>query len=163
VHTATIEAVKAILQKNPWYETRWKARLEEAHTDADEMLFMLAARWADDVRTTDRAQYHRGLWHYINFPFKPGNQPETVQTKPPEAENILTALTANERIAKTENNSERAIALTWLFHLIGDVHQPLHTAQLFTTTYPNGNRGGNEVCIRTMPNRKAMDLHQFWE
>jgi hypothetical protein len=160
----TIEAVKAILQKHPWYETRWKPQLEKSHIDSDEMLFMLASRWADDVRTTDRAKYHRPAWHYINFPFKPSGQPENVRTKPPESENILTALAENERIAKTGSDAEsRGIALTWLFHLVGDVHQPMHTVQLFTTEYPNGDRGGNEICIRPTLNRNAMNLHEFWD
>jgi hypothetical protein len=47
--------------------------------------------------------------------------------------NILTALTENESVVKKESDGERkAIALAWLFHLTGDIHQPLHTAQLFT-------------------------------
>jgi len=42
----------------------------------------------------------------------------------------------------------KAIALAWLFHLVGDIHQPLHTAQLFTVDYPKGDRGGNEImCV----------------
>jgi S1/P1 Nuclease len=43
----------------------------------------------------------------------------------------------NERVVKKDSDGERrAIALTWLFHLVGDIHQPLHTAQLFTAEYP---------------------------
>jgi len=53
--------------------------------------------------------------------------------------------------------------LAWLIHLIGDVHQPLHTAQLFTREYPNGDRGGNEICIRVAPNTAALDLHRLWD
>ena len=58
---------------------------------------------------------------------------------------------------------QRAIALTWLFHLTGDIHQPLHTAQLFTVDYPEGDRGGNEICVRPAPDRKAISLHRFWD
>ena len=55
----------------------------------------------------------------------------------PEAVNILTAMGENQRIVANENDPEReAIALAWLFHLIGDIHQPLHAAQLFTVDYP---------------------------
>jgi len=50
-----------------------------------------------------------------------------VQIREPEPVNILNALAENERIAKNENDLERkAIALVWLFHLVGDIHQPLH-------------------------------------
>jgi S1/P1 Nuclease len=88
----TIEKVKAVLEKHPWYANQWQARLQDVPVaDRDMVLFMQAARWADDVRRTDK-QYHRGPWHYINFPFKPDNQPATVPTIEPDSVNILTAL-----------------------------------------------------------------------
>jgi S1/P1 Nuclease len=90
----------------------------------------------DDVRLRDK-QYHRAPWHYINWPFKQEGQPDIVQTREPEPVNILTALAENEGVVKQENDPERkAIALAWLFHLVGDIHQPLHTGQLFTADYP---------------------------
>jgi S1/P1 Nuclease len=57
----------------------------------------------------------------------------------------------------------KAIALAWLFHLVGDIHQPLHTAQLLTVDYPQGDRGGNEICVRVTQVRQLMDLHRFWD
>jgi hypothetical protein len=49
--------VKTILEKQPWFESRWKEQLEKLpDSERDEMLFMLAPRWADDVRTQDSAQ-----------------------------------------------------------------------------------------------------------
>jgi len=45
-------------------------------------------------------------------------------------------------MVKNETDPERrAIALAWLFHLVGDIHQSLHTVQLFTVEYPKGDRG----------------------
>jgi len=53
--------------------------------------------------------------------------------KEPEPVNILTALAENEGVVKNENDPEpKAITLAWLFHLVGDIHQPLHAVQLFT-------------------------------
>jgi hypothetical protein len=87
-----------------------------------------------------------------------------VQIREPEPVNILTALAENERIVKNSNDPERkAIALAWLFHLVGDINQPLHTAQLFTIDYPNGDRGGNEICVRVTQAGQPMDLHRFWD
>ena len=78
--------------------------------------------------------------------------------------NILTALAENESVVKNENDPERkAIALACLFHLVGDIHQPLHTAQLFTVDYPQGDRGGNEICVRVGQAGQTMDLHRFWD
>src|SRR5262249_11529411 len=134
-----IEKVKAVLEKHPWYANQWQSRLQDVSTaDLGLLLFMQAARWADDIRGNDKLQ-HRALWHYINWPFKPDGQPPTVQTREPEAVNILTAITENQRIVANGNDPERkAIALAWLFHLVGDIHQPLHAVQLFTADYPQG-------------------------
>jgi S1/P1 Nuclease len=141
----TIEKVKVVLEKHPWYANQWQARLQDVPVaDLDMVLFMQVARWADDIRLRDK-QHHRALWHYINWPFKPEGQPASVQIREAESVNILTALAENERAMKNENDPERrAIALAWLFHLVGDIHQPLYTAQLFTVDYPQGDRGGNE-------------------
>jgi S1/P1 Nuclease len=87
-----------------------------------------------------------------------------VQTREPETLNILTVMAENERTVKNESDPERrAIALAWLFHLMGDTHQPLHTAQLFTADYPKGDRGGNEICVRVTQAGQLMDLHRFWD
>ena len=56
---------------------------------------------------------------------------------------------------------KRAIALTWLFHLVDDYHQPLHAVQLFTREYSNGDRGGNELCVRVAGDRAPIDLHRL--
>src|SRR5262249_56447705 len=89
-------------------------------------------------------------------------QQANVQTRGHEAVNSLTALAENESVVKNVNSGERkAIALSWLFHLVGDVHQPLHTAQLFNADYPNGDRGGNEICVRVTETGQPMGLHRF--
>jgi hypothetical protein len=160
----TIEKVQAALEKHPWYTNQWQVKLEDvAVSDHGLVLFMQASRWADDIRTQDR-QYHRGPWHYINWPFKPEGQPASVQIREHAPVSILTALAENESIAKSGNDPEqRAIALAWLFHLVGDIHQPLHTAQLFTTEYPQGDRGGTEICVRVTQTGQPMNLHRFWD
>jgi len=73
-------------------------------------------------------------------------------------------LAENQSVVNKENDRDRrAVALAWLFHLLGDIHQPLHTAQLFTVDYPNGDRGGNEICVRVTQAGQPMDLHRFWD
>ena len=58
---------------------------------------------------------------------------------------------------------DKAMALAWVFHLVGDVHQPLHTSALFTTQFPNGDQGGNLIFIRTRANANTTRLHSFWD
>src|SRR5262245_34424371 len=107
----TIDNAKAILEKHPWYANQWQARLQDVSvTDRDLVLFMQAAKWADDIRSNDKQQ-HRALWHYINWPFKPDGHP-SVQIREPESVNILTAMAENQRIVANDNDAERkAIAL----------------------------------------------------
>jgi hypothetical protein len=51
------------------------------------------------------------------------------------------------------------LALTWLLHLIGDLHQPLHTTALYAVDlFPTGDRGGNDVGVRG-----ATNLHALWD
>ena len=46
--------------------------------------------------------------------------------------NILTAMAENGNVVRNENDLERrAIALAWIFHLVGYIHQLLHTAHAF--------------------------------
>jgi len=144
----TIDKVKTVLEKHPWYANQWQARFQDVPvTDHGLVLFMQTARWADDIRSNDKQQ-HRALWHYINWPFKADGQPPSVRTREPETVNILTAMAENGRIVKNETDPERkAIAFAWLFHLVGDIHQHLHTAQLFTVDSPNRDTGGNEICV----------------
>jgi hypothetical protein len=126
----TIDKTKAVLEKHPWHANQWQSRLQDVPAaDHALVMFMQAARWADDICMGDK-QYHRVAWHYINWPFKPEGQPPSVQVREPEPVNILTALPENESMVKNESEAERkAVALAWLFHLVGDIHQPLHTAQ----------------------------------
>src|SRR4029077_10854600 len=113
-----IDKVKAALEKHPWYAHQWQARHQDVPVaDRGLVLFMEASRWADDIRTQDKAQ-NRPSWHYINLPFKPDGQPVSVQIREPEPVNILTAMAENGRVVNNGNDSElKAIALAWLFHL----------------------------------------------
>jgi hypothetical protein len=81
-----------ILEKHPWYADGWRDDIAKlAESQRDEILFMLAARWADDIRTRDKAESPL-QWHYIDFPFKPGSEPASIQAIEPPQENILTAI-----------------------------------------------------------------------
>ena len=73
----------------------------------------------------------------------------------------------NVDVLKNANASagEKAIALCWIMHLTGDIHQPLHATGMFTTDYPapTGDQGGTKVMIRVKPNGDPITLHKFWD
>jgi len=60
------------------------------------------------------------------------------------------------------SNAERAAALKFVVHFIGDLHQPLHCAER------NHDRGGNDVPVtffgeRTAPTGEPWNLHSVWD
>lgn len=160
----TIVRVLALLRQHPQYESRWRPQLAGMSERAQErFLFMLAARWPDDVRG-DNAFDHP-VWHYIDYPYKPKGQPASVPAPAPPEENLVTAFKQNIAIIKsTAPDPEKAVALCWIFHLVGDSHQPLHAVSLFTTQFPGGDRGGNLIFIRPNPaSPNTQNLHAYWD
>ena len=74
----------------------------------------------------------------------------------------LNAFAENEQVLRSKAADDtRGVVLAWLFHLIGDIGQPLHTIQLFSGEYPNGDRGGNEMCVRPSLNGAPVELHRY--
>ena len=57
---------------------------------------------------------------------------------------------------KSAGKAARAQALTFLIHMIGDIHQPLHAAD-------NHDRGGNDVRVRLAGSSKVSNLHSVWD
>lgn len=164
---AALAKVINFLKQNPYYQHEWLPRIENlAESDADRhdlYLFMYAARWPDDIRGIP--SLHCDQCHYINYPFKPDNQPAGLVVKPPADENILTKYSeANSTLqSSTASAVAKSRALCWVFHLIGDVHQPLHTSTLFTVVFPEGDRGGTRFYIAEAENERTKHLHAFWD
>jgi S1/P1 Nuclease len=66
------------------------------------------------------------------------------------------------RSASTQDKAEK---MSWLIHLVGDVHQPLHCATLVNSLYPapQGDRGGNEFFVRVSATGSPQKLHSLWD
>ncbi len=166
IDSSKVKKVVELLKKHPQYNSRWKPILDQSPLTAsekDQYLFMLAARWPDDAR--GGAMFDRPMWHYVNLPFTPG-----MALIPPLAnssqESILTAFPKNIEILKgNASASDKAVAFCWFEHLVGDVHQPLHTTKLITAQYPEpeGDRGGTRFYIRVSTNNSTISLHKFWD
>ena len=120
----------------------WMSEMPAGYTERARFAFMKAATWPDDIRKTPD---DRPIWHYIDVPvIAPGYTPDPVALLPvtPNAETQIAAETALLN-APSVNDRERAVALCWVEHLVGDVHQPLHDASLFSPLFPHGDKGGN--------------------
>ncbi|HWA83366.1 MAG TPA: S1/P1 nuclease [Fimbriimonadaceae bacterium] len=124
--------------------------------------FVAAACWADDTKNKTT-----GPWHYIDIPFRTDGKP--TQTKPAE-ENVVWAINHFSDILKdkTKPEADRADALRYLIHFVGDVHQPLHAVTMESDEHPNGDRGGNDFPIKTDDLFTSMqnpptNLHSLWD
>jgi S1/P1 Nuclease len=161
-----VQKVVALLKSHPEYNSRWKPELEKApltEAEKDQYLFMLAARWPDDIRGA--TEFDHPTWHYVNIPFSPGAA-STLPLSDSGQESILTAFPMNINILQSNaSTSEQAIAFCWFEHLAGDVHQPLHTTKLITADYPEpeGDRGGTRFYIKVRPTNSTISLHKFWD
>ena len=55
--------------------------------------------------------------------------------------------------------------MVWLMHMVGDVHQPLHTTGRFSKDLPDGDSGGNFVLLNSpgCTDNPATELHALWD
>src|SRR4051812_10291331 len=137
----------------------------------DHWIFQQAATWPDIVRKTKN---DRPNWHFIDIPqyLDPSDQmafanrlPVNVATEYPgrtplENMNVVQAITFCRAMLNGKAGPDvKAQAYCWLLHLVGDIHQPLHSTALFSVDhFPKGDKGGNEILIT-----KGKNLHSLWD
>jgi hypothetical protein len=152
--------VVAILKKHPHYDDYLAARKPDGLSE-DEWVFLRAASWADWVR--GNPDYDHPTWHYVNYPVvPPGSAVKGTDHEPPaNQENVVNQLKVCVEKIKNGTDEEKAVFTTWLFHLVGDIHQPLHCVSLFSEQFPAGDKGGNDAFIRIRSS--PVKLHALWE
>lgn len=134
--------------------------LAKIGTDAKTNTFVTCSVWADDYKSdTDRA------WHYINIHFRKDGKPVT--NKAPE-ENVVWAIIKFKKVLGDPKASkeDRALALRYLVHFVGDVHQPMHGVAEDSGDHPEGDRGGNDFKIAPIEGwsqRPLTNLHVLWD
>ncbi len=137
-------------------------------SDADPLTagdFAGRATWADKYRTAHR---ETAAWHFVDIEI---DQPDLLQacfgfpalppavwaSQGPAQDCVVNKI--DEFAAELKNPStpaaERMLALKFVSHFIGDLHQPLHAAD-------HHDRGGN--CIALSPPVGAQNnLHAYWD
>jgi hypothetical protein len=134
------------------------------------------ATWADKYRDMDNRTVHyvqTQNWHFTDIEI--GNQNPDLDAacfgRKPLAANTLASngparACAVDKVlqfqaelaAQNIDPEESLIALKFLLHLIGDLHQPLHSSD-------NHDRGGNsvKVIVDGFPHTPRDELHGFWD
>lgn len=113
------------------------------------------ASWADEVRNTPEYK-QTGPWHYVDLPSGYSFEQFAEEVKKQGAENVYGAILHCEEQLKSNTTSkeEKAIALKFLVHFIGDSHQPMHVSRA-------EDKGGNTIQVQF--NGKGSNLHSLWD
>ena len=120
--------------------------------------FISASHWADDIKRNGDA-YAFSNWHFIDMPF-PNVSSCSVNTI--TEQNIVTALEGARKnlVNASVAGWTRAFSLRFVLHLMGDIHQPLHTTSRCTSKHPKGDYGGNSF---KLADKEFTNLHKFWD
>ncbi|HSF19088.1 MAG TPA: S1/P1 nuclease [Vicinamibacteria bacterium] len=129
-------------------------------------LFLKTCAWADLVRDEllpERKElYDHPDWHYVNRFWTPQGAGFKLLPERGTLGKLVERLEVAARSAANGSRpaSERAIDVAWILHLVGDVHQPLHSSGRVTERDPEGDRGGNDFKLDDL---EAVNLHAFWD
>ncbi|MDP9079949.1 MAG: S1/P1 nuclease [Bacteroidota bacterium] len=107
------------------------------------------ASWADENRDRSTAS-----WHFINV--ETGLPFEEFKKQVESTADVYTALVKEEGILADEkaSNTDRATALKYVIHFVGDIHQPMHVSRA-------EDKGGNTIQVRY--NGQGTNLHSLWD
>ena len=117
--------------------------------------------WADRIKGKYKASRS---WHYLNVPQLFTDAAKVPQ---PEGGDILSALATFSRVFSDSRQSDidRAEALRFIGHFLGDLHQPMHLGR-------KADRGGNRIKMDLSPDmamslgeqkRRVTNLHAVWD
>jgi hypothetical protein len=141
-----------------------KLDIEPTAITAKSLDFVNASHWPDDLRP-DEAFSNTLPLHFADFPFSADGT--GLPTDLPDAENVITALQKYAKILKTSSDdNQKAEALRFIIHFVGDIHQPLHCSTRVTANLPEGDRGGNLFKIKlvgTDGKAQLVKLHSYWD
>lgn len=126
--------------------------------------FTQSACWADDIKKNDNHLYD--TWHYTNLPFVNRTLLENLPSLN-DAHNVVWAIEEASDILASDKSKDldKAFAMRLVTHMIGDIHQPLHTVTQYSDPDfkpPEGDQGGNYYKIKT-GKYGQMSLHMFWD
>lgn len=106
------------------------------------------SNWADEHRSPATAALH-----YINFPR--GNCTYDAARDCPDGKCVIAAIESQAKILGSPfPDDSRLLALKYIVHFIGDIHQPLHAGY-------GDDRGGNSYQLQAF--MRASNLHSVWD
>jgi hypothetical protein len=162
-----IEKIGMLFLAHPYASPFWVAVGEAKGKERARRMFSECGRWAEDVKFTpdDRPTWHTARW------------PIVAEGAPPEAKAAAAARdgkpagqaieAAHLNFAMLSNpestHAERALSLCWVFHIVGDIHQPMHVSDLFSEDFPAGNAAATLSYVADPIGDSTMPLHILWD
>lgn len=119
--------------------------------------FVFAATWLDSVRTKD-VHWFDAL-HYIDIPFSNDGTPLPSVQEMNALWGIKQAISVLS--SKRSTTRDKGLSLRILIHIVGDIHQPLHTVSQISNKLPKGDLGGN--LFKLGKNPIGDNLHKYWD
>ncbi|KGP63847.1 3'-nucleotidase [Legionella norrlandica] len=119
--------------------------------------FVKSASWLDSIRENDIHWYD--ALHYIDIPFSKDGT-----ALPPQPEiNALWGIKQSVKVLASNKAkvTDKKLSLRILTHLVGDIHQPLHTVTKINEKLPKGDLGGNLFQLGQNP--IGNNLHKYWD
>jgi hypothetical protein len=104
-------------------------------------------------------------WHFIDLPVIGNPWHGTLPPLPYTDSNPWAITGAQSTVYSTKSTKlDKSRQLRFIIHLVGDAHQPLHAAALFSDQFPTGDMGGNLFPI-VLPgtNQWTNELHAVWD
>jgi S1/P1 Nuclease len=149
-----------VLKAHPDYQQWVAAYHPNPNYDLAEYVFMRSSTWPDEIRRSG-SPYDHPDWHFIDYPLRPPSF--TFEPDPQPTNNVLFGVAQCEQILSDTNADAvlRAVYLSYLVHLVGDMHQPLHCESFFDAEYPKGDRGGNDFFVKL--DQGGVRLHGIWD
>jgi len=132
--------------------------------------FVMVSTWADIIKDKNfdsrYKKYNHSNWHYFDtlWMLKDGKV-EFLKT-PDETGHLMEKLADFDKLLRSAApDAEKAIAIAWMEHLVGDLHQPLHTTARAFGPDDKGDQGGNLFALtpKGTPSDKSDNLHRFWD
>ena len=110
-----------------------------------------AANWPDEMRSNPSSFWQKTStpWHYVTL------NGIVYDHAPPEGD-ALEALNKYSAVLRDPNANlaDKQLALRFVVHIVGDLHQPLHVGKCC-------DRGGNDIKVKWFG--RDLNLHSVWD
>jgi len=162
-----IDKIGLLFLAHPDTAPFWVAVGEARGKERVRRMFIECARWADDSKFTpnDRLTWHSARWAIVAQDAPPEAKAAAAARQGKPAGQALEALKLNAAMLSNPESqpAERALALCWVLHIVGDIHQPLHVSDLFSKDFPTGNAGATLSYVMDPVTQKPIPLHVLWD